>query len=490
MWTLSGQTVVAVLRILSLVWLARLLTPEEFGLMTAVLVVVDLSAIFVFIGIGPAIVQLPHLTKDHLSTGFITSFLLSLVVQVVIWMGAPLIASFFGALELVPMLRIASFIFPIRGLSIVAISVMRRELLFKDIIRVDVLAYIVGFAPVAIGLALMGAGTWALIIAYIVNATITTTCYLFIRPPRGLLTWRTGALIELLRFGSGSTLARLASYFGSSADNLIVGRLLGIRALGLYGRAYGVMMSVIKISTGMIDKILFPTMAKVQNDPRRLQKGYRDAQTAVVLSILPVSAFLIALAPETIALMLGSQWMEVTPVFQILAAGMLFRAGHRTSLTVVSGTGAIYRTALVQIMYALAVVVGALVGGQRWGIQGVAGGVLIAMFLGYVLAGKSAIDITGLTLSDFFNTHRPGLLVAASVFSLSWFVAQVMRGVDAPAAIIFLTGLVVSSIASYYLARKTVRRLLGNTGLQQIRELFGKSIPPDKAELTIHTGGQ
>jgi O-antigen/teichoic acid export membrane protein len=458
--------------------------------MTAALVVADFSMIFVFIGIGPAIIQYPRLKDQHLSTALITSVVLSVAVQIVVWSGAPVIARFFGAAELISIVRVISFVFPIRGLSIVAFSLLQRELRFKDITRIDVSAYLVAFAPVAIGLAILGAGSWALVIAYLVNTLATSVLYLWKKPPPVLAAWNFRSLRDLLHFGTGITLARLAGYLGSTADNLIVGRLLGIRALGLYGRAYGVMSSLVKISGGIVDKVLFPTIAKVQEDPQRLKAGFREAQTAMALTILPISAFLIALAPEAVNLILGSQWMEAVPVFQILAAGMLFRAGHRTSLTVARGTGAAYRIAFVQMMYSVAVVGGAIIG-QRWGIEGVAGGVLIAMFLGYVLAGKTALDITGLRWVDFYKIHHQGLIVATGVFLGSWASAEGMRFVNAPAPVVLLAGLLVAASAAYYLARHTVQALIGEDGVRQIRKVItekrvaftGKYMPSRKSGL-------
>jgi PST family polysaccharide transporter len=447
--------------------------------MTAALVVVDFSGIFIYMGIGPAIIQHPQLREQHLSTGLIASLLFSVVVQLIVWFGAPLIAQFFGERELIPIVRMVSFVFPLRGISIVAFSLLQRDMRFRDIARADVAAYLLAFGPIAIGLALMGAGTYSLVIAYLVNGAVTSALYLLMKPPKITLKVNRNALSDLLRFGSGLTLARIAGYFGSNADNLVVGRLLGMRALGLYGRAYGVMSSAVKISGNMVDKVLFPAIARVQDDPRRLQNGLKQAQTAIALSILPASALLIVLAPEVISLVLGSQWIDAVPVFQILAAGMLFRAGHRTCVSVAGGTGAAYRIALIQFIYATSVVAGALVG-QRWGIKGVATGVLVAMFAGYIAAGKTALDLTGMKWSEFCSAHKPGLIVAFAVLLVSWTIAEGLRWLNVPDIAVLVPAMAASATVAFFLARSTVKLLLGPQGMEQLMRFIRVKTKPGK----------
>jgi PST family polysaccharide transporter len=252
----------------------------------------------------------------------------------------------------------------------------------------------------------------------------------------------------------------------------VVGRTLGITALGLYGRAYGLMSTTVKITGGIFDKVLFSALAKIQSDQRRLRKAFAESQTAVVFSILPISAVLICLAPETIYLMLGSQWMEVVPAFQILAAGLLLQVGHRVALAVTRGTGAVYRMAGIQFCYAVAVIVGALVG-ARWGLRGVAAGVLFAMFVAYTVAARVALDIVQMGWLDFLKMHRTGLVAACSVFVVTWGAAMGMRWYDAPAVAVFAISLLAGGSVWLLFARRVLPGLLGEEATGQIRFYVG-----------------
>lgn len=473
LWTISGGSTVALLRIGTLIVLARLLTPAEFGTMTAALVVVKLSGIFVYMGIGPAIVQLPELTERHKTTGMLASLAFSLIVQAAVWVLAPFIASFFGSAQLIPILRAISFVFLIRGISTVSSSVLHRDLRFKDLAKYEVVSYLLGSAVVTIALAAAGAGAWSLALGYLAYVLINATQCLLARPSD----WRAGAgwkeLRDLLRFGTGVTLARVAAYMAGNADNIVVGRFLGLSALGFYGRAYGLTSSAETLTGGVVDKVFFPAIARVQGDQSRLRKGYHDGQSAIALGALPISALLVILAPEAVLVLLGDDWSEVIPLFQVLAAGLLFRTGYGIAMSVIRATGAVYRLARIQLVYAVAVLTGALIG-QFWGLQGVAFGILAAMVSGYLVAARTAMRITEFGWHDIYEMHETGLRIALVVGSLCWVVAGGLRWLNVPAIGVLAAGILVLSLVTLMLARKRITQLLGVDPITELRGMIAK----------------
>jgi PST family polysaccharide transporter len=280
-------------------------------------------------------------------------------------------------------------------------------------------------------------------------------------------------LRDLLRFGTGVTLARVAAYLGGNADNIVVGRFLGLSALGFYGRAYGLMSSAETLTGGIVDKVFFPAISRVQGDQGRLRKGYHDGQSAIALSALPISALLVVLAPEAILVLLGDGWRTVIPLFQILAAGLLFQTGYGIAMSVIRATGAVYRLARIQIVYAAGVTTGALIG-QFWGLQGVAFGILTAMVAGYIVAGRTAMRITGFGWRDLYEMHEPGLRIALVVGSLCWVIADGLRWLNVPAVGIIAAGILVLSLALLLLARKTIAQLLGLDPITELRGVIAK----------------
>src|SRR5207302_292544 len=136
---------------------------------------------------------------------------------------------------------------------------------------------------------------------------------------------------ELVRFGGGMMLAKLANYAAGQGDSAVVVRSLGAEALGLYGRAIQLMVMPAMYIGDVLDRVLFPGMARFQDDPKQLGLAYGRAVALIALVSLPVSAGLLVLAPEIVRVLLGPKWTGITAPLQIFAAAMLFRTSYKIS---------------------------------------------------------------------------------------------------------------------------------------------------------------
>ena len=378
LWTAWGKGGQAVLQVLALVVLARLLSPADFGVVSAAVVVVGFASVFSKLGLGPALVQRADLEPRHVRTAFAASVYFGLLVGGVLWLAAPAIAGFFRIDGVEPVMRALAWLFPLRGLSVVAESLVQRDLGFRRLANLEVGTFALGYGAVGIPLAALGYGVWALVAATMSQSILNTLLLLVLRPhPMHVLLDRR-SFGELMSFGGGFTIARLFNDLALQGDSLVVGRWLGPEALGLYGRAHQLMATPAALFGQILDQVLFPAMARVQDDVRRLAGAYTRGIALIALVMLPTSAALFILAPELIRLVLGPQWAGVVAPFQILAAGMLFRTSYKMSDSVVRATAAVYRRALRTAIYALLVIGGAWVG-QHWGTTGVAFAVLGAL---------------------------------------------------------------------------------------------------------------
>lgn len=414
LWTFSGTGVQAVAQLLVLMALGRLVTPAEFGIMGAATVVIALSQVVSQIGVGPAIVQRRELEPVHVRVAVTLSATLGVLLGVIVWLGAPAIAAFYRMPAMEPVLRVVALLFPLDGLSTVSRSLLTRELRFRLFVALELIAYIVGYACVGVFLAWQGYGVWALAIASVSQATLTTLAlYLATRHPiRPSFNLR--ASRELLSFGFGHSLAQIGVVLSQQGDNLVVGRWLGPAALGIYGRAYTLMVMPATAFGRIVNRVLFPVMAKVQDDPARLGAAYERAVAIVALVSLPVSAFLWVVAPEFIPLVLGPAWTGVVQPFRLFSISLLFRMSSRISDALTKAAGAVYGRALRQGIYAALVFGGAIVG-QRWGVGGVAVAVSIAMGLNFLSMAALARSVTGLSWSRFARAHAPGALLATLI---------------------------------------------------------------------------
>jgi PST family polysaccharide transporter len=426
LWTALSTGAQAVFQLVALVVLARLLSPNEFGLFAATLVVIGFCSIFSELGVGPAIVQRPTLEERHLRVGFTLSLVLSHAIAALVWAAAPAIADFFKLADLAQVVRAACLVFACQGISMVAQSLAQRELRFRWLAGVDAAAFAAGFVVAGPALAWLGFGVWAL-----VGALLTQHCLRMVmllagqpHPKRPLLEQR--AIGELLYFGGGFTLARIGNYLAGQADKLVVGRWLGAPALGLYSLSYQLITAPALLVGQVLDRVLFPAMALVQLEHTRLARGYRSGIAVCALLILPASVVVAIVAPEIVLVLLGPEWAGVVVPFRILALGMLFRTSYKLSDSVARATGAVYPRAWRQAIYAGAILTGSLIG-QLWGVDGVALGVVAAITLNFALMAQLSLRLTGMRWAEFGAAHLPGLALAVALGAATWLVLGWLR---------------------------------------------------------------
>ena len=418
-----------------LIVLSRLLTPGDYGVVGAALIVVGISSIFSQLGVGPAIVQRLEIEPRHLDAAFAISMAFGLVTAVAIWLAAPAIAAFFAPGDpqmqsLTPILRWLCVIFPISALGVVSESLIQRDLRFDLIARAEVWSYFTGFGCVAIVLAWCGWGAWALVCGQIVQALMRTEMILRSITWRPRPSCRRSAMRDLFHFSAGLTVARLLNYIATTGDNMVVGRALGASALGVYGRAYQLMSQPANLIGNVLDKVLFPAMAKVQDCDERLGRVYRQGVGLLASVMLPISAMIYLLAPEIVQVLLGPKWEGVIFPLQIFSVALLFRTGMKLSNSLIRARGQVYQMALCQLIYA-ATTVGFAWLGRAWGIEGVCYGVLASILLCFTIC--AAICLRGLRMGwlAFLREHLPGLWLAAAVYATGWAALENLRAHDA-----------------------------------------------------------
>ena len=443
LWTAWGKGAQAVLQLVVVAVLARLVTPADFGIVNAVMIVIGFSAIFSRVGLGPALVQRKELTDAHIATAYVASPLIGVVVGLAIWATAPFVAHLFRMDGAEPMLRALACVFPIKGLGVIGEALLERELRFRWLANLEVASFAIGYGGVGVITALLGWGAWALVAANLGESLVKTGTLLMVRrPPRRLFVERQ-PLGELLHFGGGFTIGRYFNYLALQGDNLVVGRWLGPVALGLYGRAYQLMANPAALFGDILDKVLFPTMARVQDDPAQLRETYRRGITLIALVMLPTSVVLYILAPELIRVALGPAWGGVVAPFRILAVGMLFRTSYKMSDAIARATGNVYRRALRQVLYAGLVIGGAIIG-QRWGVNGVALAVFGALAVNFAVMAELGLRVTRMTLGQFAAAHVPPLLLAATAFVTTAPAASLLRALLLPG---FLVAVISGGVA-------------------------------------------
>jgi PST family polysaccharide transporter len=429
-----------VLQIAVQITLARLLPVEAFGLLAVASLVVNFGSRLSEIGTGPALIQRATITATHVRVAFSLSALCGTLVTAGIWFGAPLIAAVFKAEAATPVLRLIGLAFVIGSIGTTAEALMLRHMDYRRLLKVELMSYAFGYAAIGLSLAFLHYGVWALAWATVAQTILKTIMLVVMSPhPARPCLARTESK-QLLNFGIGMTLGRLASFAAQNADYFVVGRWLGTTALGLYSRAYQLMSLPIYQFSSILNSVLFPAYSSIQTDSERLRRGYLASLCLSAIIVFPALTTIAIAAPEIMTGIFGQQWAASAPPLQILCVAGAFYCIYNLADSLVRATGAVYEKFLYHSMYALCVLGGAFVG-SRWGVSGVAAGVAWATAVGYLLMAHLSLRLTGTGWRPFFQAQLPGVAVSCAAAGVGVPVAAMLRVAElGPLAVLAGTG--------------------------------------------------
>lgn len=426
--------------------LARLLTPTDFGLVALAMIVVGFAEMVVDLGIGPAIVQREDLTPRHVRVSFTVSVLIGTSAALLLIAAAPLFATLLRNPAVTPVLRWQALIFLFAGLGATGRAVLERKLDFRTRFIIDASSYIGGYAILAVILALLDFGVWSLVAGAIVQGLISATSILLrVRHPMRPLLARE-ELGGLMDFGMGVMLNRIVVYTSYNGDNFVVGRWLGPAALGLYSRAFQLMMFPLVHLQSVTWNVLFSAYSRLQSEPERAARAYLKGIQLNALVVTPVMAGMIAAGPHLIRGLYGPQWGGATAALQLLCAVGLFRAVYGATGALAHAFGKVYAEFRRQAMFAVLVVIAGLIG-SRWGITGVAAGVAFAVMVQYLAMAQLGIRLTGIRWSDFFLAQLPGVALGLGVAGACRLVRLLLESQGVGSGAILLAVIATAAIA-------------------------------------------
>lgn len=441
------------LSLLILAILARVLPPGDFGLLGIALIFVGFTEIFGNLGVGPAIVQRLDLTDLHVDIAFTLSVILGAVMTVAIWLFAPIGALLFDEPIVSQMLKALSIVFVIAGFGVVPEHMLRRKLQFKNLIVADLLSQSLGYGLVAIIMAFLGFGVWSLVIGTVIRYTLRTAILIRFRPPHLRFRWASPEAIDLLGYGTGFSLTSVSNFIAQQGGPFVIGRSLGIAALGYYTRAYSLISLPLRLGSRLIH-VLFPAMSERQEQRERLGDVYICGIEILSLVAFPASALLFLSAPEIVAVVLGGQWGTVVPVLQILAMTIMIRTCEAMNPPVVRALGAVYGEAWRQAIFALLSVTGAWFGSQ-WGLRGIATAIVIAWMVVHLLMTQLSLSLLGLPWRRLTRCHLPAVWTGFWVALALLVATQQLRAASVPIVASLIIELLVgiaAAIAAVYFA--------------------------------------
>ncbi len=319
---LTSQGAQFIIQSVATIVLARLLTPADFGLVAMVATITGLGQAFADLGLSEATIQRKEITHDQVSALFWINFAIGLGLMFITMALAPVLAWFYRDHRLVNITLILSLTFLIGGLRVQADAVLKRQMRFSSLATRDVTSYVVA-VPTAIFLAWKGASYWALVaLPLTLNFTQMVLSWLMVNWRPGLPR-RDAEVGSMIAFGGNVAASYFVVSVSRSADNVLIGWRLGAGPLGLYSRAYNLLMLPVRQLSAPAGSVAVPAFSRTQNDPERFARYYLRTVNLILWISAPVFGYLFVAAKPVINLMLGNQWVEAAPVFQILTISAL-----------------------------------------------------------------------------------------------------------------------------------------------------------------------
>ena len=297
--------------------LARLVAPSDFGLIGMATVFTGFAMILGELGIGGAIIQKQDLREEHYSSAFWLNVLVGSFTTGLLVLLAPLIASFFETPELRMIVVILSLNFLLSSFTVMQQAILTKEMNFRVLMIRDLAAVVIS-GIVGIVCAIRGLEVWSLVVQALTYTVVNNLLLWRFSRWRPRLLFSRAAIEDIFHFSANVTGFQLVNYFARNVDHLIIGKFLGAQALGYYTLAYKLMMLPLQNSTWVINKVMFPAFARIQDQLEKVQENYLKVLKAVALLVFPGMALFHVLASDLVSLVYGEQWRPAIALIEIL----------------------------------------------------------------------------------------------------------------------------------------------------------------------------
>lgn len=406
-----------------MVVMARLLDPVHFGLIAIANVMLRFLTYFAQLGVGPALIQKPELTDGDIRAALTVSLGISILCTIGALLAAPFIADYFAMPMLEPVIQALSVNFLLGGLSAVSMSLLRRDMRFKHVAIVEIIAYVLGYGLVGVALAYHDYGVWALVGAVLSQSSLNALlAYLFCRHTVG---WRhhKHQRRHFVSFGTRYSLIGFIEFLSGSLDALIVGKFFGPAAAGIYGRAALLSNLPVQQPANIITRALFPVIS-------RLGEQRQIASLQISMLVLGSYAFaislgMIAAAPDIVWVLLGEKWLEAVPLLQILALAVAPQyLSHLIGVTL-DAMGELKPKLRIQAGV-LVLQIAAFVVLLPHGVPGVAAAIVLIEWVRFTLMAELAARLLRPPVREFALIFAIMLSAGLVSFAMVWLAAQAL----------------------------------------------------------------
>jgi PST family polysaccharide transporter len=422
--TLGGQGVRLLVQLTGIAVLARLLEPGDYGLVAIVAVIIGIGELFRDFGLFSAAVQAPTLTDGQRDNLFWVNTGIGVLLAGLLCAVAPIVGAGFGDDRLAPLAVVLSATFVLNGISTQYRAMHSRHLRFGRLALSEVCGQ-VGGVLAGILLALGGAGYWALAAQQLTQGLVALAVLLANSRWLPGRYRRSESIRPFVGYGMPLLGAQLLNYLSSNVDTLTIGARFGTAPVGLYNRAFQlVMMPLVQVHAPST-RVALPVLSRLRGDRQRFADFLTAGQVVLLTLIGGVFAVLFAQAPAAVAVALGPKWDDVVPLFRMFLFAGFFQAANYACYWVFLAKGLTRQ----QLRYALAtrpLMTALVIAGSLWGVHGVAAAYAAGMALTWPVALLWLRSVSDAPVGLMFrNGVRAGVVFAAAS-ALSWLMTRAL----------------------------------------------------------------
>lgn len=423
-WSTASTMFNAILQVGYTAIMARLLDPEEFGLVAMMHVVLRFVDYFAKMGMAHAVIQKKELSKEDIRAAFTTSLFLGVVSMILVLLLAPLAVNIFDSDRLINVIRFASLSFFIQGISTTSVSLLSRELNFKAMAINNITSYVIGYVIIGITMAYSGYGVYSLISAMLSQVLINgIMCYLVTKHSiKPIFQWK--HFKPLFSYGSKISIISFFEFIMGSMDKLLIGRMLGSGMLGFYDRAFQLIYLPVYYISMSISRVMFSSFSKLQSDMKELFRSYSSTITLAGLLVFPVCFGVSAASNEVVRIVLGEGWDKSIEILRVLSFAVPLAMMNTFFSGIVCEATANLNKKLYITLFQIVVLATGFYYFSRYGLIGFAGVFVVSEILRTILYFIALGDIMKVSVFAIFKSYLPGLvngvIIGSGIFLVSY----------------------------------------------------------------------
>lgn len=403
------------------IFLARILGPEEYGLMGILVVFMLVSNAIIEGGFGSALIQKKNPTEVDFSTIFYLNILLSCLLFCFLYFFAPGISVFFNQPKLSVLLRAQSLVIIINAFALIQYSILRKTLNFKKLAQCEVVSTIISSVSGVI-LAFQGHGVWSLVYMRLINVSIRTILLWRVSSWRPGFFFSSNSLQQLWSFGAYMLTGRIVDEIYRNVQTVIIGKAFSTTDLGYYSQAQKLEHFSVKSLSQIVNQVTFPLFSEFQGRHDKLQVAFQKSIKMITFLNFPLMMILIVIAPFLFELLYTSKWMQSVPYFQILCFGGLFWTLNASNTNILMSLGKsklhFYSLLAKRLLGVFIVILG-----LYFGVFGLMWAITINAFLFYLINAFFTQKLIHYSILGQFKDVAPGFFISLFSAGLVYFVS-------------------------------------------------------------------